>query len=90
MLSLILLIPLIGSLIVLTIPEDSIESQQKMKKIALFTSVINFILSIYLWIQFDCNTNQYQFVYEFNQISFCHLDIEIDIKSILYYRSKLS
>ena len=50
MLSLILLIPLIGSLIVLTIPEDSISNQQKMKKIALFTSVINFILSIYLWI----------------------------------------
>ena len=84
MLSLILLIPLIGSLIVLTIPEDSIESQQKMKKIALFTSVINFILSIYLWIQFDCNTNQYQFVYEFNQISFCHLNIGVDGISIYF------
>ena len=84
MLSLILLIPLIGSLIVLTIPEDSISNQQKMKKIALFTSVINFILSIYLWIQFDCNTNQYQFVYEFNQISFCHLNIGVDGISIYF------
>ena len=52
MLSLLLLIPILGSLILLPIPEDSLKNQQKMKQIALFTSLINFVLSIYLWIQF--------------------------------------
>ena len=46
MLSLLLLIPILGSLILLPIPEDSLKNQQKMKQIALFTSLINLILSI--------------------------------------------
>ena len=84
MLSLLLLIPILGSIILLPIPEESIENQQRMKKIALFTSLINFVLSIYLWIQFDSSTSQYQFVYEFNQLSFCHFNIGIDGISIYF------
>ena len=84
MLSLLLLIPILGSLILVSIPEDSLKNQLKMKQIALFTSLINFILSIYLWIQFDGSLNQYQFVYEFNQLTFCHLNIGIDGISIYF------
>ena len=55
-----------------------------MKKIALLTSVINFFISIYLWIQFDSNTSHYQFVYEFDQISFCHFNIGVDGLSLYF------
>ena len=84
MLSLLLLIPILGSILLLPIPEDSIENQQRMKKIALFTSLITFVLSMYLWIQFDSSTSQYQFVYEFNQLSFCHFNIGLDGISIYF------
>ena len=47
MLTILLLVPIIGSLIILVIPEESQEEQQKMKKIALSTSVINFFISIF-------------------------------------------
>ncbi len=84
MLSLLLLIPILGSIILLPIPEESLENQQRMKKIALFTSLVNFVLSIYLWVQFDSSTSQYQFVYEFNQLSFCHFNIGLDGISIYF------
>ena len=84
MLSLLLIVPLIGSIVLLFIPEDSLINQQKMKQIALFTSIINFIVSIYLWIQFDSNISQYQFVYEFNQLSFCHFNFGVDGISIYF------
>jgi len=41
MLSLLLLIPIIGSLLLLTIPENSIENQIRMKRITLITMLIN-------------------------------------------------
>jgi NADH-ubiquinone oxidoreductase chain 4 len=32
------------------------------KKIALFTSIVNFIVSIFIWGQFDSSVREYQFV----------------------------
>nr|QRH18080.1 NADH dehydrogenase subunit 4 [Clavulina sp.] len=59
MISLLLSIPLLGSLLLLPV---SSENKQTMRGIALFTSLINLAISILLWIQFDGNTVQYQFV----------------------------
>ena len=73
MLSLLLLIPIIGSLLLLTIPENSIKNKIRMKRITLITMLINFLISIYIWLEFDSNTSQYQFVYEFIELSYCHL-----------------
>lgn len=84
MLSLLLLIPIIGSLLLLTIPENSIENKIRMKRITLITMLINFIISIYIWLEFDSNTNQYQFVYEFIDLSYCHLNIGIDGISLFF------
>ena len=84
MLSLLLLLPVIGSLLLLTIPENSIENKIKMKKITLITMLINFIISIYIWLEFDSNTSQYQFVYEFIDLSYCHLNIGIDGISLYF------
>lgn len=61
MLSLLLIIPIIGSITLLLVADGP--SGEKSKKIALATSLINLILSIYLWVQFDSSTSQYQFVY---------------------------
>lgn len=84
MLSILLIIPIIGSLLLLTIPEDSIVNKIRMKRITLITMLINFLISIYLWLEFDSSTSQYQFVYEFIELSYCHLNIGIDGISLYF------
>nr|YP_010415106.1 NADH dehydrogenase subunit 4 [Tricholoma lobayense]URW98577.1 NADH dehydrogenase subunit 4 [Tricholoma lobayense] len=84
MITLLLLIPILGSLLLLPIPSNGLTTHTQMKKIALITSLINFFLSLYLWSQFDFNTTQYQFVSEFNQLNFCHLNFGIDGVSIYF------
>jgi NADH-ubiquinone oxidoreductase chain 4 len=84
MLSLLLLTPIIGSLLLLTIPENSIENKIRMKRITLISMIINFLISIYIWLEFDSNTSQYQFVYEFIDLSYCHLNIGIDGISLYF------
>src|SRR5258707_6657886 len=84
MIPLLIIIPILGSLCLLPITEDSISSKQKMKNIALTISLINFFISIILWVNFDSSTNQIQFVIEYNQLSFCHLNLGIDGISIFY------
>jgi NADH-ubiquinone oxidoreductase chain 4 len=83
MLTLLILIPLLGSLIILPM-SDTLESQSHMKKIALTTSLINFFISLFIWYQFDSSTSQYQFVSEFNQLNFCHLNFGIDGISLYF------
>ena len=84
MLSSLLIIPIIGSIILLIIPENNNLNEYKMKRIALITSLINFFFSIYLWLQFDSNISQYQFVSEFKELSFCHFNIGIDSLSLYF------
>lgn len=84
MLSLLLLTPIIGSLLLLTIPENSIENKIRMKRITLISMIINFLISIYIWLEFDSSTSQYQFVYEFIDLSYCHLNIGIDGISLYF------
>jgi len=83
MLTLIILIPLFGALLILPM-SDTLESQSQMKKIALTTSLINLFISLFLWYQFDSSTSQYQFVSEFNQLNFCHLNFGIDGISLYF------
>ena len=81
MLSLLLLIPILGSICLLPISESKSELQ---KKIALGTSLINLLIALYLWIQFDSSTSQYQFVYSFKELSYFHLNIGIDGISLYF------
>jgi proton-translocating NADH-quinone oxidoreductase chain M len=83
MLTLLILIPLLGSLIILPM-SDTLESHSQMKKIALTTSLINFFISLFIWYQFDASISQYQFVSEFNQLNFCHLNFGIDGISLYF------
>ena len=88
MLTLLLLIPLFGSLIILPM-SNSLESKKTIKKIALTTSLINFFISLFLWYEFDSSSaalggGQFQFVSEFNQLSFCHLNFGVDGISLYF------
>jgi NADH-ubiquinone oxidoreductase chain 4 len=67
MIASLLIIPLIGSLLLLPIEDNSTIARNKMKKIALSVSLLNLMVSIFMWIEFDSNTTEYQFVYEFKQ-----------------------
>ena len=84
MLSLLLLIPVIGSIIL-----SFVSDNERMKKIALATSLLNLLLSIYMWVQFDSSTTQFQFVQSPSAISdialnFYQFNIGVDGLSIYF------
>jgi NADH-ubiquinone oxidoreductase chain 4 len=84
MLTLLLIIPLIGSLLILSIQENSFNSSSKMRTIAITTSLINLLISIFLWLNFDSNTTQFQFVSEFDYLTFGHLNFGVDGISLYF------
>src|SRR6266581_4044851 len=63
MLTLLLITPIIGSLFILSIQENTLNSHSKMRTIAITTSLVNLLISIFLWLNFDSNTTQFQFVF---------------------------
>ena len=84
MLTLLLIIPIIGSLIILSIQENTLNSNSKMRTIAITTSLINLLISIFLWLNFDSNTTQFQFVSEFDYLTFGHLNFGVDGISLYF------
>jgi NADH-ubiquinone oxidoreductase chain 4 len=71
-----------GESLVLETNKEKIRSN--MKLIALATSLINLLISIFIWINFDSSTSLYQFTYEFNKLSFCHFNLGIDGLSLYF------
>jgi NADH-ubiquinone oxidoreductase chain 4 len=84
MLTLLLITPLIGSLFILSIQENTINSHSKMRTIAIISSLITFLISIFLWLNFDSNTTQFQFVSEFDYLTFGHLNFGVDGISLYF------
>ena len=74
MLTVLLVVPLLGVLGV-SISNSCAETH---KRIALGITLINFIISLVLWGEFDSCFNGFQFVQEFTTVSFCHLHVGID------------
>jgi len=72
MLTILLIIPLLGILVV------SIVNINTVKQYALAFSLLNFLISLVLWGNFDTTYNGFQFIQEFNTVSFCHLHMGID------------
>ena len=60
-LSSLILLPTVGALF-LFFTKSKKENNLTVKYVALFTSLVNFFLSIYLWILFDQSTSEFQFV----------------------------
>ena len=60
-LSSLILLPTIGA-VFLFFSKDKDGNYQAIKYVALFTSIVNFLIAIYLWYQFDPSTPDFQFV----------------------------
>ena len=88
MLSLILLtIPLLGVFIISTDLENfpfQSKSIENKKKIALFVSIVNFLLSLFIFMFFDFSYNQFQFVLEPLNVSEYPLYLGLDGISIYF------
>ena len=82
--SALILLPTIGSLF-LFFSKSNNENNLTVKYVALFTSVVNFLLSIYLWFLFDLNTSEFQFVEDRNWLlGLVNYKVGIDGISILF------
>ena len=82
--SALILLPTIGS-IFLFFSKDNSENKLTFKYVALFTSVVNFLLSIYLWFLFDTTISDFQFVEDrIWLVGFINYKVGIDGISILF------
>ena len=83
-LSFLILLPTVGAIFIF-FTKNNKENNITIKYVALFTSLVNFFLSIYLWIIFDQSTSNFQFVE--NRIwieDFINYKVGIDGISILF------
>ena len=83
-LSFLILLPAIGSIFLLFSKNDS-KQTNTIKYVALFTSVVNFLISLYLWNSFDNTISNFQFVEERTWLAgFVNYKVGIDGISILF------
>ena len=83
-LSSLILLPSIGALF-LFFTKSNKENNFTVKYVALFTSLVNFVLSLYLWVLFDQTTSKFQFVEDRIWIeNFINYKVGIDGISILF------
>jgi NADH-ubiquinone oxidoreductase chain 4 len=74
-----------SELIVNNFPESkAIYGNILAKNIALITSIVNLIISLLIYILFDFNTNQFQFVQEHYNLSYFDIYLGIDGISIYF------
>jgi NADH-ubiquinone oxidoreductase chain 4 len=82
-----LIIPLIGIFLISTVnyfSTDTNKSNRLIKRIALFTSIINLFLSFIVFILFNFSNNQFQFVQEYHAINSFDFYLGIDGISIYF------
>jgi len=84
-LSAIIFIPLIGALFILITKGEQKIVVKSSKYVAIFSSLANFFLSIFLWYSFDASTSEFQFVEKRNWIKgFINFHLGIDGISMLF------
>ena len=84
-LSSITFIPLIGALFIFLTKEEKNEQNKGAIYVSLFTSFVNFFLTLFLWYSFDKTTSDFQFIEEQSWISgFIKFKFGIDGISILF------
>ena len=89
LLSVIIFLPLIGSVIILFIKEDDVTSNN-IKWSALLTSIGTFILSLTLWFQFDYLNPSYQFEEKFRWFDDFNFHYHIGVDGISLFMILLS
>ena len=83
-LSSLILLPTIGA-IFLFFTKDNKGNNLTAKYVSLFTSIVNFLISIYLWVSFDQTTSNFQFIEDRTWIEgFVNYKVGIDGISILF------
>ena len=83
-LSSLILLPTIGA-VFLFFTKSKDEKNITVKYVALFTSLVNFFLSVYLWILFDQSTSKFQFIEDRIWIeNFINYKVGVDGISILF------
>ena len=78
-----LLTPILGVVAILVNRENG-SSLTNIKVIALSTSILNFFISLVIFILFDFSTNQFQFVQEYHEISYFDFYLGVDGLSIYF------
>ena len=83
---LLLLVPLLGVLVISAITPYNTTSIEikRIKIIGLTTSIINLIISLFVFIVFDFSSNQFQFVQEYHEIHTFDVYLGIDGLSIYF------
>ena len=83
-LSSLILLPSVGAFFIFFTKSNN-KKYVSYKYIALFISILNFFLSIYLWINFDNNISEFQFIENREWIyGFINYKIGVDGISILF------
>jgi len=89
LLSLTIFLPLLGALVILLIKEDE-NSVNNIKKVALWTSVGVFLLSLLIWLQFDSTNAGYQFEEKFRWFNDFNFYYHVGIDGISLFMVILS
>ena len=88
-LSLTIFLPLLGAIVILLIKDDE-NSVNNIKKVALWTSVGVFLLSLFIWLQFDNSNPGYQFQEKFRWFNDFNFYYHIGIDGISLFMVILS
>ena len=84
-LSTIIFIPLIGALFILITKGSQKYVEKNSKYVAIFSSLVNFLLTLFLWFSFDATIPDFQFIEKKNWIDgFINFQLGIDGISILF------
>lgn len=84
MLTLLIAIPMLGSLILLPINDKTRSGQIRVKQYTLIITLITFAQSMYVWITYDWGTSGYQHVQSYTNVGFCHFHVGVDALSLNY------
>jgi NADH:ubiquinone oxidoreductase subunit 4 (subunit M) len=84
LLTLLLIVPMLGILGISTAISYEYLDISRIKKIGLFTSILNLFISLIVFILFDFSNNQFQFVQEYHEISTFDFYLGLDGLSIYF------
>ena len=90
LLSVITFLPLVGVLFLISIRGDNEIAVRNSKRVALFASVVNFALGLYLLAHFDGNSADFQFVENFEWLSVLGINYHMGVDGISLYFVLLS
>lgn len=84
-LTMITFLPLLGALLIMLVPMENPLASRNIKNVALFTTTFTFLASLYIWVNFDATTSDFQFVERYEWIgNFMAYHMGVDGISMLF------